>query len=247
MSGSRGRREASPTVVGLAITSVLLGAVMLLAPGSPLETVRRLAGLGPERQLAARDFEPGTGSFAFLQTQPGSDAPVGYDPCRVIEYAVNTDRAPSDWQELIDTGAARTAAASGLRFEYVGSTDEQPFGPLVAGVRRPVVIGFTDAEGNEELSGDTAGVGGSLAGRAGGRSYYVTGSIALDIDVFDGVSDGVERTHLQAIVDHEFGHLVGLDHVGDPGELMTEVNLGRPSYGPGDLEGLARLGALPCG
>ena len=65
--------------------------------------------------------------------------------------------------------------------------------------------------------------------------------------MFDGPSDGLERANLQAIVDHEFGHLVGLDHVTDPGELMAEVNLGRTSYGPGDLEGLARLGAIPCG
>ena len=65
--------------------------------------------------------------------------------------------------------------------------------------------------------------------------------------MFGGPSQGQERANLQAIVDHEFGHLVGLDHVDDPGELMAEVNIGRTSYGPGDLEGLARLGAIPCG
>lgn len=221
---------------------------MLVAPGSAFETVRRLTGLGPERLSAARKFEPGEGSFAFLRTQRGSEEPVGYDPCRVIEYVVNTDRAPSDWQELVDTGVARTSAATGLRFEYVGTTDEQPFGALLAGARRPVVIGFTDAEANDELDGHVAGVAGSFATDTGlGRSFYVTGSIALDIAVFDGPSEGRERASLQAIVDHEFGHLVGLDHVRDAGELMTEVNVGRTSYGPGDVEGLARLGAIPCG
>ncbi len=247
MSWSGGRREASPTVVGLAITAVLLGAVLLLAPGGPFDTVRRLAGVGPERQLSARDFEPGQGSFAFVRTQRGSDDPVGYDPCHVIEYVVNIERAPADWQQLIETGARHTTAATGLRFEYVGTTEEQPFGPILGGARRPVVIGFTDETAYPELSGDTAGVGGSLASDGGfGRAYYVTGAIALDTAVFGGPSQGLERANLQAIVDHEFGHLVGLDHVDDAGELMAEANIGRTSYGPGDLEGLARLGAIPC-
>ena len=50
----------------------------------------------------------------------------------------------------------------------------------------------------------------------------------------------------QAIVDHEFGHVVGLDHVHDPRELMNEDNVGLTTYGPGDREGLARLGAIDC-
>ena len=218
----------------------------MAAPGSAFETVRRLAGLGSERMSAPRGFVAGEGSFAFLQTQRGSAEPVGYDPCRIIEYVVNTDRAPSDWRDLVDTGAHHTSAATGLRFEFAGTTDEQPFGRL-SGSRRPVIIGFTDAAANSELDGDVAGVGGSLALDNGfSRSFYVTGSIALDVAVFDGPSEGPERAGLQAIVDHEFGHVVGLDHVNDAGELMTEANLGRTSYGPGDLEGLARLGAIPC-
>ena len=128
------------------ITAVLLAGVVLVAPGSAFETVRRVAGLGPERQLSVRDFEPGEGSFAFLLTQRGSDEPVGYDPCRVIEYVVNTDRAPADWQQLVDTGATHTAAATGLAFEYVGTTERAAVRPAARGARRPVVIGFTDAE-----------------------------------------------------------------------------------------------------
>jgi len=41
------------------------------------------------------------------------------------------------------------------------------------------------------------------------------------------------------------GHLVGLDHVDDPTQLMHVVS---PVFdlGPGDRAGLARLGAGPC-
>ena len=64
--------------------------------------------------------------------------------------------------------------------------------------------------------------------------------------MFDGRTDGPERANMQAIVDHEFGHVVGLDHVSDPGELMYQSNVGMTDYGPGDLEGMARLGSIPC-
>ena len=46
-------------------------------------------------------------------------------------------------------------------------------------------------------------------------------------------------------MDHEFGHVVGLDHVDDPAELI-QYNMGVTAYGPGDLEGMARLGSIPC-
>ena len=46
---------------------------------------------------------------------------------------------------------------------------------------------------------------------------------------------------------HELAHVVGLAHVSEPMELMFTDNTGQVTFGPGDLEGLARLGSLPCG
>lgn len=245
------RRGGSPAVAGLAITALLLGGVVMVGPGDEFRTARRLLGLGPDQYGDPPAYTPGEGPFAFLQTQRGSDTPVGYDPCRPIEYVVNPDGAPSDWQELVDTGIAHTEWASGLELEYAGTTSRRPFdanrsGSLL-GTAQPVVIGFADEDEIDALAGDIAGVGGSVAQRdALGRDYYVTGAIALDTDVFDGSSWGDQRSRLQAIVDHELGHVVGLDHVEDPGELMNGENLGRTTYGPGDLEGFARLGSIRC-
>jgi hypothetical protein len=110
-----------------------------------------------------------------------------------------------------------------------------------------VIVGFADEDELEELAGDVAGLGGSVGVRGSlGRDYLVTGSIALDTEVFDDGWFGGNRQDLQAIVDHEFGHLVGLGHVKDPGELMARRNTGQITYGPGDLEGLALLGSVPC-
>ena len=55
------------------------------------------------------------------------------------------------------------------------------------------------------------------------------------------------RSLVRAIVMHELGHVVGLGHVKDPGELMYEGNVGRLGFGPGDREGLAALGRGRCG
>ena len=45
---------------------------------------------------------------------------------------------------------------------------------------------------------------------------------------------------------HELGHVVGLDHVKDRHELMNPEYLGLDTWGPGDRQGLAVLGAGPC-
>jgi hypothetical protein len=245
------RRTASPTLAGLGITAVLLAGIVLVGPGDELATTRRLFGLGPDRYADPPAYTAGEGSFEFLLTQRGSDRPVGYDPCRPVDNAVNPDGAPPDWQELVDTGVAHTEWATGLDLVDVGATDERPFDPRrvgpFGGSAGPIVIGFADAEEIDGLAGDVAGLGGSVATRDPlGRDYFVTGAIALDTDVFDGPSDDAVRNNLQAIVDHEFGHVVGLAHVDDPGELMYHDNVGRIDYGPGDLEGLARLGSIPC-
>ena len=245
------RISVSPAVAGLSITALIMVGLIVFGPGENFHAVRRALGLAPAHSEHTVQFTPGQGTFKFLLTQRGSKEPVGYDPCRPIEYAVNPAGAPADWGQLIDTGIADTERASGLRFKYVGTTDDRPFNPsrggLVGDVRSPAVIGFADAGEIPDLAGEVAGVGGSEAAvTPRGDLYYVTGSVALDRDVFDHASTGEDRARLQAIVDHELGHLVGLNHVDSATELMSPVNVGQTTYGPGDLEGLARLGAITC-
>ena len=70
------------------------------------------------------------------------------------------------------------------------------------------------------------------------------GSGALDRDVFRDFVDRNNPEGARAILVHELAHVVGLAHVDDPGELMYAENTGRTGLGPGDREGLARLGAV---
>lgn len=90
-------------------------------------------------------------------------------------------------------------------------------------------------------------------GGATARSYddawlwFVTGGVTLDADAFDRIAeerDGGEQA--RAILLHELGHLVGLDHVDSPAELMYADNVGQAGFGQGDLNGLAQLGKGRC-
>jgi len=239
------------SLAGLLVTGLLLGALVLLSPSNEFETTRRLLGLGGERHASPPEFTPGQGSYRFLQTQRGSDEPVGWDPCRPIEYAVNPDGAPEGWQDLVGEAVADVEWATGFDLTDVGTTDQRPFDPSrrqpAQGLPQPVVIGFADEDELADLAGDTAGLGGGLSQRGGlGRDYYVTGAIALDTDVFTDRSLTTDFESMRAIVQHELGHVLGLDHVEDPSELMYETSFGRTGFGPGDLEGLARLAAIPC-
>ncbi len=108
-------------------------------------------------------------------------------------------------------------------------------------------MGWASEQEVPELAGDVLGFAGgaSVTDPGTGRETYVSGVVVLDGDWFrENAADQPGRA--QAVMDHEFGHLVGLDHVHDRGEIMNEKYVGQTSYGPGDLAGLAELGQVPC-
>ena len=51
---------------------------------------------------------------------------------------------------------------------------------------------------------------------------------------------------VRAIIMHELAHVVGLDHVNDPTQLMHAENSGQLDFGAGDRAGLALLGTGKC-
>lgn len=237
------------TPVALVATAALMAGLVLFLPTGQMELVRRTLGLSSDRALSAPRIDGRGGVFAFTMTQKGSDEPVGWNPCEPIRYQVNPANAPTGGGELIERAIARASAATGLTFEDVGSTDARPFTAqfVPIGTDRPVVIGWGTAAEFDDLAGAVAGIGGGAAERGVlGRAYYVTGGIALDVDAFTDATLLRNPQVMEAIVLHEIGHVVGLNHVDEPSELMAATNTGQIDLGPGDREGLARLGSLPC-
>ena len=58
-------------------------------------------------------------------------------------------------------------------------------------------------------------------------------------------SDGDAQAS-KVILEHELGHVLGLDDVDDPAEVMNEEYVGQDGFGPGDQEGLRKVHDVPC-
>lgn len=170
--------------------------------------------------------------YAFVETQPGHPSePVTWDACDAIVYHLETGQAPGTTSATVDFVAEAVDHVSdltGLRFRHEPDL-EQP---------ADVLIAWSDAEHVDDLAGDVAGLGGATSKAFGDHRWYVVGQILLDTAAFTRASyDDEDR----AVLLHELGHLVGLDHVDSFRELMHPTPR-RTDFGEGDLEGLALLG-----
>jgi hypothetical protein len=217
-------------------------AVLLVLPGAAGDQLRRTLHMSDRRVLPTVDALR-HGTFAFERTQPGTDTPVSFNPCTPIHYLINPDGGPKSAVGVVEDALAEASRRSGFRFLYDGTTKDRSF-QRTGG---PVLIGFVSDDQLADMSesGDAVGVGGSSFVDGPGFHQYRTGMVALKASWFRQ-QDAFGRHDLeQAVVMHEVGHVLGLAHVKDRGELMYP-SVTRTSYGPGDIAGLARLGAVRC-
>ena len=232
------RRTSGPVLPGLLISGILAGLVMLHDPGM---TGYRF------RQLVDHLNGKGGGSFAFVVHTSDGD-PVGWDHCQPIRYVVNPEGAPHEWEEIIRGGVAEVTDASGFQFQYDGTSIDRAFTERVADAADPppVLIAWASSDEVPDLEGSTAGIGGSTPARVNRRVVFVTGIVVLDVEAYDRMERQGDGRAEELILAHELGHVLGLDHVDDVGELMNAEYVGQDGFGPGDREGLQQLRDLPC-
>lgn len=243
LPGGRPRRRRWPVAVALALVAAL-GLAQLGAP----------AVVEPAR----RALERPRGEFAFLGRSP--DGPYRWNPCQPITYEVNLTYAPPGALADVREAIHRVSEATGIRFIELGTTTRtadmqmgRAFQSRVPGEPRfyPLLIDWVPHEHFDLLADPHRAAAFAIPYRGFGElaRTYVSGVVVMDAggDLPPGFG---ERFSEGVVLMHELGHVMGLAHVGSPHELMwsPEVSssklpdLWQTDWGPGDREGLRRLG-----
>ena len=204
--------------------------------GTELATV-----LPPHIPLTGPGGPPPTQPFTFSRVL--ASAPVRWNPCAAIRYAVNLGGYPETFRAVIAEAVERLEAATGLPLVPVGDSTYMPNsgngGQFPAGTAE-MVIALGD-----QVQSDL--VPGFVIGRAG--ILYVTSifraSVVIDMGDIGVNTNPWSPVGAGPVLLHELAHAVGLDHVQDPTQLMnaSASGSGPTTYGAGDLTGLWQVGA----
>ncbi|MFJ5955225.1 matrixin family metalloprotease [Paenarthrobacter sp. NPDC092416] len=245
------------------ITSLIPGATQAAKPQTEAgKTVPQRAlnapppGFEEADAPLAKPLPPATinESYKFLAVNDDG-TPVGYSPCRPLHYVVNAAAAPEGTDALVTAAIANISEASGIQFVNDGTTDELPaekreaYQPAKYGDRwAPLLISWTSPEVVPPLADEVIGTGGStMYSLNNGPKSYISGSLQLDSpQVAELLAEPGGADYVLAVIQHELGHVMGLDHVDDPVQLMYP-EIGAPDgLAAGDLTGLHLLATSPC-
>lgn len=204
-------------------------------------------------------FAAGSTAYKFMHLRDDGN-PVTYDPCRPIHYTTRLANAPAGGAQLIKDAITAVSRATGLVFIDDGATTEAPaakhvsYQPARYGDRwAPVLIAWeTNVEEprftNPEYGTTVLGLGGSEAVSVGSIPFtYVSGQLELNGPALGRMIARDGAAAARGVIEHELGHVVGLDHVNDATQLMNPSETPTvTTYAGGDLSGLAILGEGQC-
>jgi hypothetical protein len=256
--GGLGGVLAALVMVGGGLTGVVL-VDQKMAEDAPATTV---TGDRPTPGFELADRPLGTpppapradGTYRFVATHDDG-SPVAYDPCRPVHYVIRSAHAPAGGNRAVRAAFTRVGELTGLRFVHDGTTTEspvehrEPFQPDRYGDRwAPVLVSWVSASEDPAFSGDLAAQAGSVPVTVpGSPTVLVTGTVELGAEQFaDMLGPGGAGDQARAVLLHEIGHLVGLDHVRDKSQLMYPTESDVRDFAAGDRTGLTALGGGPC-
>ncbi len=248
----------SVLVVGAAVAGLLIAFVT--AGGAPeLDEAADVAG-GDGNATAVADARPAMSDpvvedgFSVWGRRPDG-SPVRWDPCEPIHWVLNLDGAPPAAHADVTAAFTLVTNAGGNRFVFDGFTDEPASWerPLLDRSRygsgwAPVLVAWTTTEDALVLEEDQRGAAVPVAVTASDDGpLFVTGQVVLNGDRELSGGFGDRQASWGGVLAHEAGHLVGLDHVDDPTQLMfPTVGVGPSAFGAGDRRGLAAVADGGC-
>lgn len=258
---------AARTTTAIATLVVATAAVVGVLSGFALPKIQALTAAASAGPPVPSDAQPtplalpmappaGEGGFAPMMKQPDG-SPVGWDPCRPIHYVINRDGAPVGGEQIIQVALERVSQITGQKFVFDGPTDEQPEADRAAVIKNrygnrwaPVLVAWSDPGKAPGLAGSVAGYAGPMAIRSNRTKElrYISGQVVLDAPQVGRIlSEPAGLSRGRAVVMHELGHLMGLEHVKDSSLLMNpSTSVFVTDFADGDLRGLAAVSGKKC-
>lgn len=230
--------------IALVVVLAMVAAFSVAGLLSALRNAGRLSATAGQTVADERGFK-------FLDRDPRTGGPVRFNPCEPLHYVVNPDDAPSGGIDDIHEAARLAGETTGIEMVFDGMTDEASgrqrriYQPDRYGERwAPVFIGWVAHTPGIFDEHDAGVAGTAYVQNSDGILVYVTGAVLLDAseNLANGFAPG--KTWGKVIL-HELGHVLGLDHVDNPAQVMHASLVSSPAvWGPGDLAGLRELGSL---
>jgi len=197
----------------------------------------------------------------YLFEKADDGEPIRWPACTPMHWRYNPAGEPSSGAiEVVRGALSEISAAAGIQMIDDGVTsidvsdpdqdDEVAEGEVVIGFAPPgsPPIQRSGSPDDASSSESSAFVWGSARARWRG-SDITRAVVALNSEVASKLPlDFNSRNSLGAVLLHEIGHVVGLQHVGASTQIMATAQPQHPHghLGTGDLAGLATLRNRPC-
>lgn len=174
---------------------------------------------------------------------PAASTAPTWDRCVPITWYLRRGEGPPNAYDLAREAIATVSAASGLVFEYGGETSS-PELPEAANIREPVLtVAWATSAEKPTLEGEVAGVGSAQWQEGGTVPRFISGLAVVDSGS-DLPADARTTNSQGAILLHELGHALGLDHRDEAGSIMRprlEYSESPPRFAPEDVAALRGL------
>ena len=253
--------QPAPTQPAPAPTSEAPAAVP--APGASTIAQPDGVGVSPTPWLnVPGDAAAKASSYAYFPQAATAATAAHWDRCTTIRWTVDltriTQAGSSAADELSRWTQIMTYAShvTGYTFQYVPGDGKVTIDPAL---NQPVATAWSDTGAdivisyvspNDPGAYRSTAVGAAVVGRAGPWYSLLPGGVKRIFKAYvqlayEWLPTASETDHYNLLF-HEFGHALGLAHVGDPTQVMNPYIASQDTYRLGDRTGLWQLAQDAC-